>query len=124
MSKFSHEASIESDLPSLLFWPGGSRYANDSPTLAVHHQNLQLSCKFQKNFLLKQHQFPLLPELSSILTTNWLCLKCWKCIFSQSQDTNFQNFAGEYAPGPPTRGQKIFLTPAREKIFRAITSRF
>ena len=27
-----------------------------------------------------------------------MCLKCWKCIFSQSQDTNFQNFLGEHAP--------------------------
>ena len=27
-----------------------------------------------------------------------MCLKCWKCIFSQSQDTNFQNYLGEHAP--------------------------
>ena len=125
MSKFSQETSIQSDLPSLPLWPGDSRYATDSPTLTVHHQNLQVSCKFKKkNFLLKQHQFPLLLELRSILTTNWFCLKCWKCIFSQSQETNFQNFLREHAPGPPTSGQKIFLTPAREKIFRAITSSF
>ena len=111
MSKFSQEASIQSDLPSLPLWPGDSRYATDSPTLTVHHQNLQVSCKLKKNFLLKQHQFPLLHELSSILTANWLCLKCWKCIFSQSQDTNFQNCLGEHAPGPPKRGQKIFSHP-------------
>ena len=48
MSKFSQEASIQSDLPSLPLWPGDSRYATDSPTLAVHHQNLQVSCKFKK----------------------------------------------------------------------------
>ena len=110
-SKFSQEASSQSDLPSLPLWPGDSRYATDSPTLTVHHQNLQVSCKLKKNFLLKQHQFPLLLELRSILTTNWLCLKCWKCIFSQSQDTNFQNFLGEHAPGPQTRGQKNFSHP-------------
>ena len=113
MSKFSQEASIQSDLPSLPLWSRDSRHATDSPTLTVHQQNLQVSCKLQNNFLLKQHQFPLLLELSSILTTNWLCLKCWKCIFSQSQDTNFQNFQGEHASGPPTRGQKIFSHPCR-----------
>ena len=30
-----------------------------------------------------------------------MSLKCWKCILSQSQDTNFQNFLGEHAPRPP-----------------------
>ena len=108
MSKFSQEASIQTDLPSLSVWPGDSRYATDSPTLTVHHQNLQVISKFQKNILVKQHQFPLLLELRSILTTNWLCLKCWKCNFSQSQDTSFQNFLREHAPEPPTRGQKCF----------------
>ena len=117
MSKFSQEASIQTDLPSLPVWPGDSRYATDSPTLTVHHQNLQVSCQFKKNFLVKQHQFPLLLELRSILTTNWLCLKCWKCIFSQSQDTNFQNFLGEHAPGPPTRCQKNFSHPCTLENF-------
>ena len=76
MSKFSQEASVQSDLPSLPLWPGDSRYATDSPILTVHHQNPQVSCKFKKNFLLKQHQFPLLLELHSILVASWLCLKC------------------------------------------------
>ena len=57
MSKFSQEASIQTDLPSLPVWPGDSRYATDSPTLTVHHQNLQVSCKFQKTFLLNNTNF-------------------------------------------------------------------
>ena len=48
MSKLSQEASIQSDLPSLPLWPGDSRYATESPTLTVHHQNLQVSCKLKK----------------------------------------------------------------------------
>ena len=51
MRKFNQEASIQSDLPSLPLWPGDSRYATDSPTLTVHHQNLQVSCKLKKKQL-------------------------------------------------------------------------
>ena len=48
MSKFSQEASIQSDLPNLPLCLGDSRYATDSPTLTVHHQNLQVNCKLKK----------------------------------------------------------------------------
>ena len=48
MSNFSEEASIQSDLPVSLLWPGDFRYATDSPTLTAHHQNLQVSCKFKR----------------------------------------------------------------------------
>ena len=124
MSKFSREASIQSDLPRLPFWPGDSRYATDSPTLTVHHQNLQVSCKFIKNFLLKQHQFPLSLELRSILLQIGYVLNVGNAFSANLRTLIFKIF-WESMPQAPQQGvKKIFLTPAHEKIFRAITSRF
>ena len=48
-----------------------------------------------------------------------MSLKCWKCIFSQSQDTNFQNSLGEHAfRHPSKRGPKNFSCHSEaRKIF-------